>query len=253
MALDRRSVLAGFAGLFGLAPQALAAMGDEDGMAEPAAGTDAGRLLAAIRVHGADAVGDELVRMLDEGFPLTVEEVRRRLNRAKNRRVRARKASSRREAHAGSEVLYRGPLLVTQAFDGRACVTVHGRRVLVGEAIQEYRVVGIGVPGSERRELVNRDDDGSRVVEHGPDCRAVDIPSGSRVLIDLRHGAGAYEVWAAEVVRTEDGRIRLHLWQTRVSPEDIDRDTIPRLAGGTAYSSSPVDKERLIGLLGLPL
>lgn len=189
-----------------------------------------------------------LVELAGDG-PFTLADFCRRVCLYRNRAARARQSALRRERHAGNEVLYRGPLRLWQQFTGRECKTVSRHRVLVGATDREYAIRGIGVP-RPLEAVVLRDEDTGHPIGSSEDeraARSVVIPAGSRVLVDLRRGIHA--VMIAEVVRTADGRTRLHVWSRDGLYQDDE--TTPQLSGGVVYETPTSD--RAVGLLGLPL
>lgn len=245
MIADRRQMLGG---LLAAMSDGLCAL-DDDGRVSgvPRQGTDASLLAWCVGRWGADAVADALVASLAERESFDARDIKQRLDRESRKQARRARAGERRERHAGNETLYCGPLVLTQSFGGRECRTAHRRRVLVGITDRDYVITGIGRPACLIETLADRDDDGERIVERGPTTRAVEVPAGSRVLIDLRRGLS--ECMACEVVRTADGRTRLHVWLPAQAYEWDD--TTPRLAGGVAWETPA--QERVVGLLGLPI
>jgi hypothetical protein len=242
---SRRSFLTHIAtlcGAAGVAPDLL----EQVGAAELIDDNDAVRILIkAIDIYGAEDVAREIVAI--DG-PVDAREILRRLNRVRQRSIRQRKASERRQRHAGDEVLYRGPLVIHQEFQGRECRSAVRHRVQVGKTDRDYVIEGIGIPASIRPRRESLDVDGIHVVRDAEsvDTRSLTIPAGSRVLIDLRRGI--YETMACEVVRTGSGQIRLHLWVGATSYE-ADGEP-PRLRGGVVYETTGGPA---VGLLGLPL
>lgn len=188
-----------------------------------------------------------LIELSGDG-PFTLADFCRRACLYRNRASRARQSAKRRERHAGNEVLFRGPVRLWQQFTGRECRSVARHRVLVGVTDIEYAITGIGVPRPLDAIVVRDDDTGHPVAVEGERAtRTVVIPAGARVLIDLRRGMHA--VMIAEVVRTADGRTRLHLWWRDGLYQDDE--TTPQLRGGVVYESPT--SERAVGILGLPL
>jgi len=214
---------------------------------EPLTG-DAALLGWCLQTFGDEPVCDGIAALLREG-KFTVRELKRRLQRVKQRERRQAKSSKRRETHGGDEVLYRGPVELVQQFSGRECRSIHRRAVLVGVTDQDYTIRGIGIPAAHRVPVAYRDDDLQTVTEPAPATRDLTIPQDSRVLIDLRRGLA--DVMACEVVRTADGRTRLHLWRAAQDRPVKDGDTLPRLAGGVVYETA--GEQPVVGLLGLPL
>lgn len=207
---------------------------------------DVATIVFLIDRFGGQAVAERIVSMTATGS-FTVAALLRDMRRTAQREKRARKASERRERHGGDEVLYRGPLRIWQQFSGREVRSqITRRRVLVGDTDREYAIAGIGVPHEERRSIVERDDDGMLLPVETVRTRSLTIPAGSRVLIDLRRGLA--DVMAAEVVRTADGRMRLHLWLGAVRREHDD--STPLLRGGVFEIAGDA---RTVGLLGLPI
>jgi hypothetical protein len=209
---------------------------------------DVATLVKCIDLFGAQAVAELIMETPGDVDPAAIL---RKANRQRNKRRRHEAAARRREAHAGTEVLYRGPLRVAQTMDGREVrSSVTRRRVWVGNTDREYVIRGIGVPRDARKAIVdiNVERDGSIVRDvETVEVRNVTVPRGSRVLIDMRHGM-RHEVWACELVRTRAGHVRLHLWQGATG-RTLD-ETTPSLAGGVVYVTS---ETRRVGLLGLPL
>lgn len=221
-------------GFMGIFSAALAAAGVDAATTDRIAsldvpGGDVARLVKLIDLHGPQAVAEQL--LLQPG-PVDVTA----LNRHFNRVVRHRSAAKRRERHAGTEVLYRGPVRLWQSFATTEYRGVH-RKVRAGYTEHDLTLTGIGVPAAGRDEAA-------------PSVRQVDIPRGSRILFDSRHGL-AHDVWAAEVTRQHDGFMRLHLWQgaTARQWDEDEFDALPLLTGG-AYETPG---GRTVGLLGLPL
>lgn len=248
MTIDRRGFVRGMMAALAGAPVAVAATGEattESG--EPLTG-DAALLGWCLQTFGDEPVCDGIATLLREG-QFTVRELKRRLQRTKNKARRQAKSSKRRETHGGDEVLYRGPVELVQQFSGRECRSIHRRAVLVGATDQKYTIRGIGIPSAQRVPVAYRDDDLQTVTEPATATRDLTIPQDSRVLIDLRRGLA--DVMACEVVRTADGRTRLHLWRTAQDRPVKDGDTLPRLAGGVAYETT--GEQPVVGLLGLPL
>lgn len=243
-------MLAGVMGAAGAAPQIVEQVA-EAAESCPRIDGDLGRLTWVLDAYPADVVAGAMIAEMAGGAPLDIQSLWRRLNRERQRERRHSERAARRERHAGNETLYRGPLAIRQVFDGREVRTVARRRVRVVETDREYVIDGIGVPVVERPAATyERDDDGVTLIPcEARRTRSLSIPAGSRVLIDLRHGLR--DVMACEVVRTRDGRIRLHLWTGRDErPED---ETTPTLRGGVAWvGASSMEPERL-GLLGLPI
>jgi len=247
----RRSFIGSIAAICGAAGVPAATLAAIE-QRELSGGTDAiGILVQCIHIYGAESTA---AAILASSGPVDAIDIRRQLRRIARRQRRADSAAERRERHANDEVLYRGPVQLDQVFtgrDGREVRSANRRRVLVGSTDREYVLSGIWLPlERHQRRVVDIDvaRDGSLdrhidVVE----TRAISLPRGSRVLIDLRHGIR--HVMACEVIRTAHGQMRMHLWTGRTGTSD-DMDTVPRLHGGVVYESRT---ERVIGLLGLPV
>ena len=244
---SRRGFLSSIAALCagaGVAPELILQVeaADMDG------GTDAvGVLVQCIHIFGAEATASAIVAQTG---PVDAYQVRRTLRQHARRAKRARESSERRERHNGDEVLYRGPLRIEQAIDGRevrSAVTRH--RVLVGQTEREYRIDGIGICAASRPVRTYSDLDGDRLTvdRETIDTRSAVVPRGTRLVCDLRRGFA--DVMAAELVRTARGEYRLHLW---LGATACDSDgEIPRLRGGVVYETT--DDGARVGLLGLPL
>lgn len=237
----RRNFFPSIVALFGTSSAAISNLPIEADM------SDVTRFVWLIDYYGAELVATHLLKLCNSST-FTMLELKRSLNRDRQKERRHAKSASRRESHAGNEILYYGPLQIHQSFDCRLCVSNNRKKVLVGQTDQEYSISGIGVGVTTS---IDRNDDGlSSASITAQQTRCVVIPAKSRVLIDTRHGDN-HTVWACEVVRTKDGRHRIHLWQTRNGLAlDKNTDSIPCLKGGIAYNSA---EQRVTGLLGLPL
>lgn len=215
---------------------------------------DVGRLCRAIELGGAELAASIMVRLANAG-QFSGEATLREVNRHRRRDYRARKAAKRRERHGGDEVLYRGPLRIGPLnLDGTRDVRseVTRRRLLIGQTDREITISGIGIPFESRNIERPVPDCHGLESEYVDDmdreqrCRAVTVPAGSRIVVDMRRGL--CEVMACEVIRTDRGQHRIHLWVGATGRETSDET--PRVAGGVIYES-PTTRE--IGLLGLPL
>lgn len=217
-----------------------------------------GLLVWCIDTFGAKSVSSRIVELSEAG-EWSVVELKRSLNRDRVKRTKHNADEKRRENHAGSDILYRGPIRLWQSFDGRECRTVNRKKVLVGTTDREYSISGIGIPCPAGHELAERPMSGmpcwvSRDVITGDMLwetsiatrKQLTILESSRILIDFRHGI--HDIMVCELVRTKDSKMRFHLWLTQQMRNTED---CPSLVGGIAYESPKHD--RVIGLMGLPI
>jgi hypothetical protein len=122
--------------------------------------------------------------------------LRKELRREEKRAMRHAETRRRRERN-GDTVLYRGPALWGDLSPDRW-------REVRNRANRRVAVIA-----SERDLMLGR----------------FPVPAGSRILIDLRHGMPARAM--VELVRTQDDRMRLHIWGFK---GEIDADRAPAFA-----------------------
>lgn len=119
-------------------------------------------------------------------------------NNARNRANREAKKARRNEKHGQDEILFRGPIILTEEVVG--IITSKGRDVRSGEH-------------SSHPLLVNR-------LTQPLWLKGILLPTGSRILIDTRRPSG--EVPCIEIVRNYEGWIRIHLWMQK-RPWDLNK------------------------------
>jgi hypothetical protein len=230
--------------------------------AELDGGLDAvGVLVQCIHIHGADATAAAIV---GQPGPVDAYQVRRVLRQQARRAKRARDAWERREAHAGDEVLFRGPVCI----DDWTALLGHwhpspSRRYDVARTLCEWAIYGRLAPRPEGYRRVERD---GRLLGWAPDCDdyPIDdivlpvlppllIAAGSRVLISTRNG-GQATTMACEVLHTGEGFHRVHLWRRAQEWVQDTPIAVLAIAGqdlGRRYETTE-DGPR-VGLMGLPL
>jgi len=262
--MDRRAFVGGLLSALAGGPVALAAGGATLESGAPLSG-DAAILAWAIRIHGEEVVSEEIAALLREPEGFTIRRLKTRLNRISRHRGRAKARAARREAHAGDEVLYRGPVYIDAAAWGQLVhretrgLTVSGRRVEVGRTQTEWAVFGIRNPMPCGHHAVLRDEDLWGYAPDGDDYpisaiihaerEPLVIPRGSRVLADFRNGRKP--VMTAEIVRTGDGGCRVHLWSHSQPREEGSAEPVPSLDLATAqhgrvFETAPAEKSPLI-------
>jgi hypothetical protein len=214
--------------------------------------SDIGLLVFCIDVFGAEDTAKAILQFGTSDIRL----VKRHLNKCRNQSIRLKKRSERRESHAGNSVLFHGainiPDLEKMFSINKTHNKTHNRRtVLTGFTDHQYVIRSIPIESVMVTDYI----ESSTVITQQPiptnsieeRFRNVILPSRTRVLLDLRRGIG-HSVWKAEVVQTNWGQTRLHLWQTNRTCNNPD--SLPYISGGVAYSK---EEERITGLLGLPL
>lgn len=227
MSNSRRAFMQSVAAAFG-GSVALPAILEEAAYADVAGDCDAVRLAKWIECYGHDVVAEQIIDLLRAG-ELTMPVLKNRLNRKSRREQRAKQSRERRERHAGDEILYSGPVHIEPELIDQLCRrdvrTVNRRAVRIGESDGK----GLAVRGI------------------GSEATSIDVPAGSRILIDLRHATGG--LMACEVVRTNRGEIRFHAWS---GGKRSMKDVVPSLSreGGLVFERK---HKREIGLLGLPI
>lgn len=266
MTIDRRGFVRGMMAALAGGPVAVAATGEattESG--EPLTG-DAALLGWCLQTFGDEPVCDGIAALLREG-QFTVRELKRRLQRTKDKARRQARSRKHREGHGGDEVLYHGPVYV----DDWQALLRHwhpspSKRYDVARTRDDWAVYGRLAKRPEGYRAVER---GCQLIGWAPDCEdypidavvplgmePLEIPAGSRVLIGKRHDDGNGDTMACEVVRTAGGEYRIHLYRTnrQLIPGDGEPLPVLALAGrdqGRRFETT--EEQPVVGLLGLPL
>lgn len=146
-------------------------------------GTSEERMLArCVAMFGASNVIEEIARRMGD---IDLNDVRRELNRVQKQNKRHAAASDRRMKHTDNVIVR-----------SRCTLSEDVKSIICSAKLVESNVTGRDLLCTATRQNLYFKD--------------IVIPEGSRLLVDLRRTLVDPGI---EIVKTDDGRTRLHLWQ----------------------------------------